>query len=233
MFKHVAALFVHHVGFIGPAWEFGKLGIFVHSASPTTPPRRKERGTPEQRLGAVGVVLIGVLGATGAYTTLRAIGKRTHAMHSLVGFSALCVLVSSVRMAATRTPFIIPHRWDFVLMLFAMGVFGFIAQTLLTMGLQRETAGRGTLAVYIQIVFVSILERIFFHFMPSALSIVGNLIILSSALYVTLTKSSAATPATAGSARGVGVEQALAIEEDRGFLSHADTVIRTRRMWIH
>lgn len=32
-----------------------------------------------------------------------------------------------------------------------MGIFGFVAQTLLTMGLARETAGRGTLAVYIQV----------------------------------------------------------------------------------
>ncbi|KZP24270.1 hypothetical protein FIBSPDRAFT_1042321 [Athelia psychrophila] len=178
------------------------------------------QGRGQSRSGAL--ALIGVLGATGAYTTLRAIGKRAHAMHSLVGFSAWCVIVSSVGMAATRTPFI-THRWDFVLMLFAMGVFGFIAQSLLTMGLQREMAGRGTLAVYIQIVFASILERIFFHLTPSALSIVGDLISLSSALYVALTKSSAATPATAGSARGVGVEQALAIEEGRGLLSHADT----------
>ncbi|KZP24261.1 hypothetical protein FIBSPDRAFT_427198 [Athelia psychrophila] len=73
-------------------------------------------------------------------------------------------------------------------MLSAMGVFGFIAQTLLTMGLQRETAGRGTLAVYIQ-----------------------------------LTKSGAASPTTATSVRGVGVGQALAIEEGRGLLAHADT----------
>lgn len=54
-------------------------------------------------------------------------------------------------MAVTHTPVVVPHRWDFVFLLFGMGVFGFIAQTLLTMGLQRETAGRGTLAVYIQV----------------------------------------------------------------------------------
>ncbi|KZP24259.1 drug/metabolite transporter superfamily [Athelia psychrophila] len=168
--------------------------IFGAAALPVDGGAGAERGTPEQRLGAVGVALIGVLGATGAYTTLRAIGKRAHAMHSLVGFSAWCVIVSGVGMAVTRTPFIIPHRWDFVLMLFAMGVFGFIAQTLLTMGLQRETAGRGTLAVYIQIVFASILERIFFHSTPSALSIVGNLIILSSALYVAVRLASPPLP---------------------------------------
>ena len=70
------------------------------------------------------------------------------------------------------------------------------------MGLQRETAGRSTIAVYgqgsaitmmlalyaklweAQIVFASTFERIFFHTLPSPLSIVGTVIIIGSALYV-------------------------------------------------
>lgn len=36
-------------------------------------------------------------------------------------------------------------------MLLMIGIFGFMAQVLLTMGLQRETAGRGTMAVYVQV----------------------------------------------------------------------------------
>lgn len=70
------------------------------------------------------------------------------------------------------------------------------------MGLQRETAGRGTMAVYTQVrlfplevsthtygpraqvVFATILERIFFKVVPTALSIIGTLLIISSAIYV-------------------------------------------------
>jgi len=52
------------------------------------------------------------------------------------------------------------------------------------MGLQRETAGRGSMAVYTQIVFATILERIFFHAVPTTLSVIGTLLIISSALYV-------------------------------------------------
>jgi drug/metabolite transporter (DMT)-like permease len=36
-------------------------------------------------------------------------------------------------------------------LIFVIGVFGFIAQTLLTLGLQREKAGRAGLAMYLQV----------------------------------------------------------------------------------
>ncbi|KAJ3500380.1 hypothetical protein NLJ89_g9823 [Agrocybe chaxingu] len=148
-----------------------------------------EKGTPTDRLVAVGVALIGVLGATGAYTTIRAIGKRAHALHSMVFFSTLCVVVSTIGMLATKQPFIIPQRLDWAVLFVLIGIFGFVAQLLLTMGLQRETAGRGSMAIYTQVVFASIFERVFFHAVPSALSVVGTVLILSSAIYVALTKN--------------------------------------------
>jgi len=57
------------------------------------------------------------------------------------------------------------------------------------MGLQRETVGRGTVAVYVQIVFASILEFVVFHTIPSLMSITGTLIIVGSALFVAVTKN--------------------------------------------
>ncbi len=72
------------------------------------------------------------------------------------------------------------------------------------MGLQRETAARGTLANYIgvclmqplrakqpiliiplrQVVFALAFERVIFHTTPSVLSIAGSVIIMSSAIYI-------------------------------------------------
>ncbi|KAF8647966.1 hypothetical protein AX16_006428 [Volvariella volvacea WC 439] len=147
-----------------------------------------DKVTPTERLIAVGVAMLGVVGATGAYTTLRAIGKRAHTLHSLVSFSSQCVIVSSIGMIATKTPLVIPTQLDWLGMLFMIGIFGFVAQVLLTMGLQREAAGRGTMAIYTQVIFATILERIFFHTSPPFLSIIGTVLILSSALYVALTK---------------------------------------------
>ncbi|KAJ3561720.1 hypothetical protein NP233_g10023 [Leucocoprinus birnbaumii] len=146
--------------------------------------------TAQQRLIAVGVALIGVLGATGAYTTLRAIGKRAHPLHSLVIFSFYSIVVASVGMIVTDTPFILPTRLDWLFMLFLVGIFGLTTQILLTMGLARETAGRGTSGIYSQIIFATVLERIFFDYDPSILSIVGTVIILLCALYVAFTKKS-------------------------------------------
>ncbi|KAJ4468744.1 integral membrane protein DUF6 [Lentinula aciculospora] len=144
--------------------------------------------TPTQRLIAVGISLLGVLGSTGAYTSIRAIGKRAHALHSMVAFSGYSVIVSAIGLAVTHTPVVIPTSPIWLLLLLEIGVFGFCAQIFLTLGLQRETASRGTLAIYTLIVFTSLLDRIFFHSAPSLLSVLGTLIIVGSALWVVVTK---------------------------------------------
>ena len=72
-------------------------------------------------------------------------------------------------MIIMRTEFILPLRLAWIAMLLMIGIFGFFAQvrhqsshsravltsylrqTLLTMGLQREAVGRGTMAVYTQV----------------------------------------------------------------------------------
>ncbi|EPS96323.1 hypothetical protein FOMPIDRAFT_1151005 [Fomitopsis schrenkii] len=145
--------------------------------------------TPAQRLSAVGFAMFGVVGATGAYTTLRAIGKRAHALHSVVAFSMQCVIVSSISMLVLRTPAVLPNRIEWLGMLLAIGCCGFFAQMLLTLGLQRETAGRGTMAIYVQIIFATFNDIVFFHSTPNLLSAIGTLIIISSAIYVAISKT--------------------------------------------
>ncbi|KAI0739669.1 EamA-like transporter family-domain-containing protein [Daedaleopsis nitida] len=140
--------------------------------------------TSSERLGAVGVALVGVLGITGAYTSVRAIGKRAHPMHSMVAFSLVCILTCPIGMIITHTPVVIPDNWPTLSMILAVTLCGFGAQMTLTTGLQRETAGRGSTAMYIQIIFALIFQRVFFHTSPPPLSIVGTVIILSSAIYV-------------------------------------------------
>ncbi|KAF8346285.1 integral membrane protein DUF6 [Amanita rubescens] len=182
-----------------PPFLFGGLGGTISDGVTLT-----SNGTPTERMIAVGyafcfrhsinahfssrVALFGILGATGTYTSIRAIGKRAHALHIMSYFSLLCVIVASIAMVVTRTPFVIPSRLDWFSLLILIGIFGFIAQVLLTMGLQRETAGRATMAVYTQIVFATIFQRIFFNTTPPWLSILGTILILSSALYVALMK---------------------------------------------
>ncbi|KAF8258681.1 hypothetical protein EI94DRAFT_1834861 [Lactarius quietus] len=161
-----------------PQFLFGSLKMF---SAPS-------EVTPTQRMFSVVVALVGVVGATGAYTTLRSIGKRAHVLHSMTSYSSQCVLASTIGMILFKQPLVIPTRISWLVLLFLIGIFGFISQIFLTMGLQRETAGRGTLAMYSSIVFAVIFEFLVFHTTPPALSIIGALIIVSSAIYITLTK---------------------------------------------
>jgi len=173
-----------------PTFIFGSVAAGVPSPSAG----EIEKGTSAERLRAVGVALIGVLGATGTYITLRAIGNRAHPLHSLVAFSSLCVIIASIAMAVEGTTINIPTRLDVLLLLAMIGLLGVVAQTLLVMGLQRETAGRGVLGVYLQIIFATALERMFLQFTPSFLSLIGSVIILASAIYVALAKSNTPDP---------------------------------------
>lgn len=155
--------------------------------------------TPAQRLAAVGAGLIGVVGATGAYTSIRAIGKRAHPMHVMTFFSLWCTIMASLGMVVFNIPVVYPRSWNWSLLLLMVGVFGFAAQALLTLGLQRETVTRGSTGVYIQMLFAVVLERIIFGVVPSLLSIFGAAIIVSSALCVILTRRQPASNGTADS----------------------------------
>ncbi|KAJ3565515.1 hypothetical protein NP233_g7579 [Leucocoprinus birnbaumii] len=175
--------------------------------------------TPEQRLMAVGVALIGVLGATGAYTSLRAIGKRAHPLHSLVMFSFYSVVVASIGMIATKTPFILPTRLEWLAMLTMIGIFGFFAQARFRLTLVPYTPLTHTASgIYSQIVFATIFERMFFESVPSILSIVGTLIILFCALYVALTKKSTPSSAEEAELKVISLRDPEADSLERGLL---------------
>ncbi|KAH7886623.1 hypothetical protein F5I97DRAFT_1808140 [Phlebopus sp. FC_14] len=167
------------------------------------------------RLRAVGVHLFGVLLASGAMISIRAIGKRAHAMHCMTFFSLWSVIVAASAMVFLKVPVVYPTHWSWAAMLLMIGIFGFAAQTCLTMGLQRETAARGTMGVYVQVIFAGVLERIFFKTVPSLLSMTGAAIIIASAIFVVLTKQKQ-------SLGDVSVELGESAVEE-GLLQHAES----------
>ncbi|KAE9398047.1 hypothetical protein BT96DRAFT_1020384 [Gymnopus androsaceus JB14] len=179
----------HLISFIEHGVNFTSLSNSTISNSSPPPPS----ATPTERLIAVGVSLVGVLGSAGAYTSIRAIGTRAHALHSMVSFSGYSVIVSAIGLAVTHTPIVIPTSPIWLLLLLEIGVFGFCAQIFLTLGFQRETASRGTLAIY---------------------TLVGTLIIVGSALWVAVTKdnkggsegSKGVTAGAGGSSTGADAE---------------------------
>lgn len=139
-----------------------------------------------ERMLGVSWALAGVCFASGAYLTIRVIGKRASALHSISYFSLMCTFASTVGIIIDRNPVEWPHTTYGFSLIFLIGTFGFVAQVLLTFGLQREKAGRAGLAMYLQIFFAVILEGLVFHVVPSLLSFIGTVVILSSAGWVAM-----------------------------------------------
>jgi len=141
--------------------------------------------TSTQRLGAVGVALVGVLGAACAYTTIRWIGKRAHPLISVNYFAAWSTIVSIVALLAIPSiGFRLPATFRQWLYLIFLGVCGFVMQFLLTAGLQYEKGSRATNMVYTQILFALAFDKLFWDTTPGWLSIIGSSLILGSALYI-------------------------------------------------
>lgn len=140
------------------------------------------------RLRATLVLVMGVLIYTFAMIAIRAIGTRAHAMHSMAYFSLWCAIVSMIGLFISGEPIVYPTPWQWDVLLLLIGVLSFTAQMCLTVGLQRETAARGTIGVYVQVIFADVLEVLFFKTMPSLLSFLGTGIIMTCAIYIVLTK---------------------------------------------
>ncbi|EMC97582.1 hypothetical protein BAUCODRAFT_40060, partial [Baudoinia panamericana UAMH 10762] len=139
--------------------------------------------TPMQRLLAVSVALVGVLGATTAFTTIRWIGKRAHPLISVNYFAAWCTLVSIVMLTALPdVGFLLPanlKEWSYLIFL---GVCGFVMQFLLAAGLAYEKSSRATNITYTQMLFALTFDKLAFNHTPDLMSIAGSTLILGSAL---------------------------------------------------
>lgn len=83
--------------------------------------------TPQERVAAVGLALIGVCGAVMAYTTIRWIGKRAHPLISVNYFAVWCTLVSVVvQLSVPSIGFLLPADLKDWSLLILLGVCGFV-----------------------------------------------------------------------------------------------------------
>ncbi|PGH30748.1 hypothetical protein GX50_06468 [[Emmonsia] crescens] len=91
--------------------------------------------TYKRTLGIL-AALLGVLGATAAYTSIRIIGKRTHPLVSVTYFSGITTIISLLGVLLIPTiSFRVPGNIMELLLLVGLGTCGFILQFLLTAGL--------------------------------------------------------------------------------------------------
>ncbi|KAF2021454.1 hypothetical protein BU24DRAFT_487870 [Aaosphaeria arxii CBS 175.79] len=139
---------------------------------------------------AIMLAIVGTLGASMAYATIRVIGKRSHALISVNYFAAIATVGSAtIILAHPDLHFVIPRtlgQWGLVTII---GLTGFLLQFLLTEGLQREKAGRATNLTYLQLVFALVIERVIWGTTPPVESLVGAMLIIGAAIWVSLQKN--------------------------------------------
>lgn len=179
--------------------------------------------TSAERLSAIGVAMVGVLGSAGAYTTLRWIGKNAHPLISVNYFSTWCTILSTAVLSLAphfgypELHFVLPKNLQQWLLLSSLGLCGFIMQFLLTAGMAHEKSNRATNMVYTNMLWALLFDRWVFGTSPSWWSIFGSSLILGSAVYVAVQKGAAPTASA-----GTLAETERRVEEGRGMLSDVD-----------
>ena len=100
--------------------------------------------TTHQRVGAVFVAIVGVIGSSMAFVAMRWIGKKAHPLLSVNYFCSLTMVVSAAAMIVLPdVKFLLPsgsREWSYLVFL---GCCGFAMQFLLSAGLQAEKGNRG------------------------------------------------------------------------------------------
>lgn len=163
-------------------------------------PGAEHESTAEERLVAVGVALLGVLGAAGAFTTLRTIGKRAHPLISVNYFSVISTIMSSVALifapmlnvGQPALQWVTPSTAKQWLLLLPLGLLGFTMQYLLTSGLGADKSNRANSMVYTHMLFAVSFDRWVLGHSMSLMSGAGCTLILGSAIGVILMKKPAA-----------------------------------------
>lgn len=150
--------------------------------------------TPEERLIAVGVALLGVFGASGAFTTMRMIGKRAHPLISVNFFGMMCVVISAAALILAplldidqpAVRWVWPASLKAWALLMSIGLVGFTMQYLLTSGLQADKSNRANSMVYTHMLFAASFDRWVFHHEMNVMSFLGCALILGSAIGVVM-----------------------------------------------
>ncbi|KAJ5587883.1 uncharacterized protein N7459_003648 [Penicillium hispanicum] len=158
------------------------------------------------------VASVGVLGAAGAYTSIRIIGRRAHPLVSVTYFSTVTTVISFIAMAVVPgVPFRLPSTWIEWTLMVGLGVCGFLLQFMLTAGLsyvppasvaspKPGQGSRATSMVYTQMLFALFYDKVIWGSTLSPVSWAGSALILACAISVAMMQEgrSEATPAVGG-----------------------------------
>lgn len=163
--------------------------------------------TSAQRLSAVGVAMLGVMGSAGAFTSIRWIGNRAHPLISVNYFAVWCTIVSTLALSLSQPlhlsvtlKFALPgstRQWG---MLIFLGICGFVMQFLLTKGLAAGGKGnsKSVQMIYTNMLFALALDKLVFGQSPGWWSLAGSGLILGSAVFVAVQKQQSSVTSADG-----------------------------------
>ncbi|TMW63590.1 hypothetical protein Poli38472_002531 [Pythium oligandrum] len=135
----------------------------------------------------VGVIsaLLAAVGTATAFTSMRRL-QELHFMVTIHYFLVTGTLISSIWLIIMHNTIVIDMSVSLSLAVLGIGVFGFVGQLFLTRGFQLEKAGTASVMRYLDVVFVFIWDTVFLHETISAWSIIGAVIICTSAIVIVL-----------------------------------------------
>jgi drug/metabolite transporter (DMT)-like permease len=176
-----------------PPWLFGQVSDTITPKKPSG----IDHVTPTQRFIAIVISILGVAGASGAYTMIRVIGNRAHALISVNYFALLATVSSAIGLVVIPgIGFVAPTTARDWTLLILMGVFGFVLQFLLTAGLQLDKSSKATSMLYAQIIFALAFDFGIWGVIPGAWSLFGGAIVIASTLWSALQKNNVAVNKT-------------------------------------
>ncbi|KAG9232867.1 hypothetical protein BJ875DRAFT_465660 [Amylocarpus encephaloides] len=168
-----------------PPWLFGPVNDQIRPSNAG----EIDEVSRAQRLIAIAVSILGVFGACGAYTTIRVIGDRAHALMSVNYFAILSTVGSAIALLVIPgIGFQMPHGPRDWILLILIGVLGFFLQFLLTAGLQLDRSSKATSMLYTQILFALSFDWAIWGVLPGRWSMFGGAIIICSTLWSALQK---------------------------------------------
>lgn len=180
----VGVVFIAH-----PKSIFGKVDDHIHADATSGD---LDEVTPAQRMFAILLSIFGVVGASGAYTTIRIMGDRAHALISVNYFALIATVGSAVALlAAPGIGFAMPRSAREWALLILLGSLGFVLQFLLTSGLQLDKSSKATSMLYTQVIFALIFDWAIWGVLPGGWSLFGGAIIIASTLWSALHKPQA------------------------------------------
>ncbi|GLD99289.1 hypothetical protein PINS_up008007 [Pythium insidiosum] len=134
---------------------------------------------------AVCCALLGATGQAIVYVCMRRL-KGLHFMATINYFLLTSTLFSAFSLAFIQQTFVIHMPLSVWLAVLGTGVFGFLGQLFMTRGFQLENAGTASVMRYLDVVFVFIWDLTLLHERISAWSVLGAVIICSSAIAIAI-----------------------------------------------